>query len=378
MIKIKRVELLTKCKELGIVGASSKNKSELILLIKNNGDNKESINIKTKENKLFQKVLNELIVKIPKYGIETELFQKVLNELLVKIPKDKCRKESKLFQKVLNELIVEIPKDKSRKVCKNCNELNHNSASKECKLNIIQNVKLTLKIKTQILEHDALDEITLEEKLNTIAAELEITNNACKTLYTAIDPIELIDIKMDIKKYITSLKENSMVCYECNKYVFNSNTLHSRKGNKLCDTCWGQYDKERDILWELIKKYKKIECVFCNNKKLCKERYHLDHINMFSKENSICNMVADENDINDIYKEIDKCQYVCIICHSIITNIENKLQFTRIKNIQTRSLNNNLITKDEYEQQNEYYQKLYAQKMNVIYDILKLELNKKY
>jgi DNA-binding protein YbaB len=96
-------ELLQKCKEMGIKGVSSKTKGEIVLIIKEQEQKKETthINFNIIENKL------------------TDL---------------------------LKELIIKTPKDKQRKVCKNCNELGHNITSVICKINIDKNNKLKQKI----------------------------------------------------------------------------------------------------------------------------------------------------------------------------------------------------------------------------------------
>lgn len=93
---------------------------------------------------------------------------------------------------------------------------------------------------------------------------------------------------------------------------------------------------------------------------------------MFDKGNSICSMVNEGNMIEDIYTEIDKCQILCLSCHHIVTDIENKLGFSRIKQILTRKLNNCEITEEEYTQQKIEIGEIYVKKMYEIYDELKL------
>ena len=60
-------ELLQKCKEMGIKGVSSKTKSEILLIIKEQEQKKENtqINFNIIENKLTD-LLKELIIKTPK------------------------------------------------------------------------------------------------------------------------------------------------------------------------------------------------------------------------------------------------------------------------------------------------------------------------
>ena len=84
---------------------------------------------------------------------------------------------------------------------------------------------------------------------------------------------------------------------------------------------------------------------------------------MFDKGNSICSMVNEGNIIDDIYIELDKCQILCLSCHHIVTDIENNLVFTRIKQNLTRKLNNFEITEEEYNQKKIEIGLIYVNKM---------------
>lgn len=76
---------------------------------------------------------------------------------------------------------------------------------------------------------------------------------------------------------------------------------------------------------------------------------------MFDKSEPILSMVMRGANIEDIYSEMDKCQYICLSCHHIITEIENQLPFTKVKR--------NLTSEEEKEK----WQALYAEKMNQVY-----------
>jgi len=97
---------------------------------------------------------------------------------------------------------------------------------------------------------------------------------------------------------------------------------------------------------------------------------------MFNKNDSICRMVNEGVNIEEIYAEIDKCQILCLSCHHIITDIEHKLGFTRIKTKLTRDLNQLEITEDIYNQQVAYYQEIYETKMKHIYKELKISISR--
>ena len=196
----------------------------------------------------------------------------------------------------------------------------------------------------------------------------------CRTLYREIPPNEMLDRKMNINTYINNINQLIKKCNECNKNIIciQTNTNRIWKEKDICDTCWSKYEDYRELIWEKIKTYKLTQCGICNNTQTHRdERYHYDHLNMFDKSDSICNMVKEGINIGDIYSEIDKCQILCLSCHHIVTYIECKLGFTLIKQTLTKKLNKNEITEDEYNKQKLYYQKIYEEKMKHVYKELK-------
>lgn len=332
-------ELLQRCKELNIKGVSSKNKDELLFILKDYEENKAYINNKNEEVNIKPSYLNN-----------------VLNELLSVIPKDKCRK-----------------------VCKNCNELGHTISSKKCKINIEKNKIIKGKIKQHMITRNCLENKTIDELCDELSVILNITPNLCKTLYNEIPLEELFDKQLDIPNYLKDINHLSKQCIECNKNMLyiQTNTNRIWKGNEICDTCWHYHDDERQLLWKKVKEYKFIQCEICSSIQQFKtERYHYDHFNMFNKDKSICTMINEGIIIEDIYNEIDKCQILCLSCHHIVTDIEHKLGFTRIKQILTRKLNQCELTEEEYNKQKIYYESIYQEKMKNIYKELKLTMLK--
>jgi hypothetical protein len=275
---------------------------------------------------------------------------------------------------VLKELLLKIPKDKTRKVCKNCNELGHSITSVSCKINIEKNNKLREKIKKYILIQNCLDDKTIDEYCVELASSLDISANLCKSLYSEIPFDDLFERKIDISVYIENIRKSSEKCSECHKDMFciQSNTHRIWKCNKMCDVCWYKYKDDRLLLWDMIKAYKPIICEICSKIQECiGDRYHYDHLNMFNKNKSICSMVDEGFHIQEIYNEIDKCHILCLSCHHIITDIERKLGFTRIKQTLTYKLNQNEITEEDYNKQTLHYQNIYEKKMITIYNNLK-------
>ena len=72
--------------------------------------------------------------------------------------------------------------------------------------------------------------------------------------------------------------------------------------------------------------------------------------------------------------ELNKCNLLCIYCHSVITNIENNLLFVRIKKKINNELKNQEITEEEYQLKYNEYNIIYKEKMNKVYNILKNKL----
>lgn len=275
-----------------------------------------------------------------------------------------------LYSNVLSELMRKTPKDKLRKVCKKCHELGHGVTSIVCKFNIDRNNKLKQKIKTHILSTNCLTNNTIEDYCNELSVTLNITPNLCKTLYNEIPLIDLLEREINITEYLECVETNTILCHDCEKPLkcIHENTNRRWHDKDLCDTCWFKYTEERNIIWDCIKLYKPVQCVICNLKQtnIC-ERFHYDHLNMFDKKNSICTMVNEGACLDEIYAEIDKCQILCLTCHHMVTDIENKLGFTRIKQYLTRSLNHGDITVEEYAEKTNHYQTLYEVKMKDIY-----------
>jgi hypothetical protein len=274
---------------------------------------------------------------------------------------------TKTMDLVVKELKT-LKKDAVRKVCKQCHELGHGISSVHCAVNIDQRNRLRQKIKRYMLSQTTLDTDCFLE----LSTMLTISLHQCKTLYNEIPMNELLDRKIDFIVYLKQLEEKYKYCHVCHSGLLEiqTNTIRLWKGNELCDPCWSNHKDYRDALWDKIKTYREIQCVLCN-KNNPNERYHYDHLNMFDKEKSICSMINEGQYLEDMYKEIDKCQILCLSCHHIVTDIEHKLLFTRIKQSLTRRLHQGEITEEDYNTQKEFYQPLYESKMNEIYCELK-------
>jgi hypothetical protein len=279
------------------------------------------------------------------------------------------------YETILSQL-KNTKKDEKRKVCKDCGEFGHkNKLSNECPIKIYENDIFRNKIINHVLSLDCSKEIN-DELLEELSSSLNISMNLCKKLYSDIPAQELLERKMDIQSYITNM--NKTECYECNipLYDIQKKTNKTWKGETVCDGCWCNHSEERDEIWDEIKTYRSMRCCICTKRQNNKgERFHYDHLNMFEKGDSICCMVNNGDKICDICQEIDKCQVVCLSCHHLITDIERKFGFTRIKTSLTKKMNNEELTQEEYKDNVDYYQNIYKEKMEPIYNKLKLYMS---
>ncbi len=217
---------------------------------------------------------------------------------------------------------------------------------------------------------DPLMDYDMEEVFELIAKTLGISLHSCKKLYAELPPETWLDRKMNIFEY--KKKIDKCCCNGCGDVILEFSKNRIWKDKVVCDYCWDSHRGEREIMWTEIKNYKNNVCCICNKRQRTSgERYHYDHLNMFDKNDSIFCMVERGNDIKDIFSEIDKCQILCLPCHHIITSIEQKVGFTRIKSNLTRKYNNEEISVEEYNSEKKRYEKIYEEKMKSIYEQLK-------
>jgi len=262
----------------------------------------------------------------------------------------------------LQQLLRSIQTDMKRKVCKQCGELDHNVTSIKCIMNADQNKRYIESIKEYFLAQELSKDNCLH--FDVLSKQLNITVEQCKLLYSEIPQIEWIKRPIDLRKQMKELTFQS--CQECGKIVcmVQCNTVHTWKEKKICDTCYSQYAEEREEIWKQIYAYRKIECALCLSVKKHKdERYHFDHINMFDKETGIYSMVADGKNMEDIQKEIDKCQVLCISCHHMVTLIERRTGFLKLK----RGYTSDYLKQLENEELNRVLKENYHKIMTPIY-----------
>jgi hypothetical protein len=109
----------------------------------------------------------------------------------------------------------------------------------------------------------------------------------------------------------------------------------------------------------LVELYKD-PCTFCGTKE---KSMHFDHINMFDKRDSVCSMANRGCSKEEVMTEINKCQLLCIPCHTKVTRIERKLGFTKNK----CKFNKILRKGVDVEQLRSELKAAYSEKMEKIY-----------
>jgi protein-arginine kinase activator protein McsA len=161
------------------------------------------------------------------------------------------------------------------------------------------------------------DFISSDVTIETLLAEME------KKVTPAAKPR-----KKKSDEEILSAISSKYHCDTCKRYIYAS-YVKLWHGKHYCDKCYE--DIHKDISPEITEYIKEIYsrgCVFCDVKG---GRFHFDHINMFTKVNSVMGMVNAGETVEDIKVEIGKCQLLCTDCHMVVTRFELRRGFIRQK-----------------------------------------------
>lgn len=102
--------------------------------------------------------------------------------------------------------------------------------------------------------------------------------------------------------------------------------------------------------------------------------FHFDHLNMFEKSESICVMVQSGHPMASIYRELDQCQILCTSCHHVVTEIERRSGFMRLKGNMTREYKK-IENEEEMEKKKEESTKMYGEFMETVYQHLRENLH---
>ena len=223
-----------------------------------------------------------------------------------------------------------------------------------------------IQIKTGRLTEEDKQQIVSEIQSNPynvnwheLSEKYQRTDAYLRTLYnehvSCTDHIETC--MMHLSDHIINDVKESLVwtCTSCHQHFYS--TPKEWELQIYCDVC---YTKQfSDVIlqrWKEVEEYahhtQKDHCAICKKtaqfNRMLYDRFHFDHINMFEKENSICSMVQNGSQINEIYREMDSCQILCISCHKLVTAVEVRSGFTRLKQVMTRQRMSEPEKKQEY------------------------------
>lgn len=124
-------------------------------------------------------------------------------------------------------------------------------------------------------------------------------------------------------------------CSSCRRSIFSLPKIW--KGKKMCANCHKQYRRNgypREVT-EFVRSAYRRGCAFCN---IHDGSFHLDHINMFTKVNSVGGMMNEGASADDIIAEIKKCQLLCVNCHGLVTKFEWKCGFIAEKKLLNKAI----------------------------------------
>lgn len=218
-----------------------------------------------------------------------------------------------------------------------------------------------------------------------IGKQLNRSEESVKRMYLSIisaeDHVKSCINSIDHKTILELIETNKNICTHCNCTKFSNMFIWKEK--EYCDECYNiLFRNELEERWKLVHRYSidknKISCNICNKSAIIDnsiaQHFHYDHIDMFDKSSSVCEMVRTGVIITDIYDEIDKCQLLCISCHKIVTKIEHLCGFIRFKRQLVKEYNDStdVLKKESLISE---YSNIYNKFMSKIYEILKDKLN---
>ncbi len=171
-------------------------------------------------------------------------------------------------------------------------------------------------------------------------------------------------------EYLDDLFINKCIykCSLCQRNKFNVTTTSKtwKENTEVCVDCWDSFNQERQEIWDAIRERTgQYNCSICN-KTTPKDRHHYDHLSCFDKTECISDMVYRGENFEKIMEEVNKCQLVCVSCHSMITKFEHKYSL-----IATKKKINSVFNKEDKEEQYLIHKELFKIRMEKIYDAIR-------
>lgn len=133
-------------------------------------------------------------------------------------------------------------------------------------------------------------------------------------------------IKRDPLEIYRKLGEGS-ICADCSGNIYGER--RQWKDTIICTYC---HLKRMNTIPVEIKEY--IQNVYSRGCEFCGEktgRFHMDHINMFTKKDGVVQLMARGEAKEVIVEEVEKCQLLCVACHGIVSRFESSYGFFKKK-----------------------------------------------
>ena len=262
-------------------------------------------------------------------------------------------------------------------VCSACGNEGHSSSSIKCPIKLKKEEELSRLFFEYINSEKLYD--TPRVDFEKLGLRFGISKHKAQKLHKmmfANEPESFFESSDD--KLIEEIFSEEKECGECGSMFPNvgNEMFRSWCSKEICSNCWFEHSKDREELWGEImcyldKKHGKSRCWICEEDIIYGNypynRFQCDHLNSFEKNDSICNMVKRGLKLEDIIEEIEKCQLVCYSCHTVITHLEKKLPFSRIKQDLTKRYNQGKLSIEEYNNEKLKYGKIYEERMVDLY-----------
>lgn len=236
----------------------------------------------------------------------------------------------------------------------------------------------------KVLEYGRQNPIT--PNWSELAEKMQRTELSVRTMYHEMTT-PLMQVKDSVRMMDNTLIREVMasVEYQCDTCKVIEYSLPFQWNMKnYCESCYTeQFGEEVRLRWEQIQQYsQKTGKTGCN---LCKKeaafnsslaiRFNYDHIDMFDKGGSVCEIVRTGKPLEEAYQEIDRSQMLCVSCHKLVTKVEHVCGFIRLKKQIAKDMEETDEKAEEnqkkMEEQTKEYSAIYNECMQKVYAFMK-------
>ena len=176
-----------------------------------------------------------------------------------------------------------------------------------------------------------------------------------------------------IQQYMDELQSTKETCVWCIRPIYQTNHIKKRTP-PCCENCWNIRNSEaREELWERTRSYKPVICAVCKTEDgFSKEsRFFYDNSNPFDFDKEpILDLVDEITDWDIIRTELDKCDVLCFTCMDMVEELQYMMGFETVKIKLCCDLKQGVLTKEQFNQQNEIQRSLFNKKTGEIYENL--------